>query len=57
MTVRELKEKLDKFDDNLEVVLKVYHIEGNALSYVEDLCTENHLGEECLFIYGDEENF
>ena len=56
MTVGELKEKLDRFDDNLEVILRVTYIEGNALSNVDNIYTENYHSEECVFVYGDEDN-
>ena len=56
MKIKELKEILNKYDENLDVLIKVISVDGNFLSKVDDVYIDKYHSDDHLFIYGDEDN-
>lgn len=56
MKIKELKDILNKYDENLYILVEVASADGNFLSKVDDVYIDKYQSDDYLFIYGDEDN-
>jgi hypothetical protein len=56
MKIKELKEILNKYDENLDILIKAVSVDGNVLTNLDDVYIDKYQSDDYLFIYGDEDN-
>ena len=56
MKIKELKEILNEYDENLDILINVVSVDGSFLTKLDSIYIDKYHSDDYLFIYGDEYN-